>query len=751
MQQASSIERLGVNFIGDLRVRSGLGEAAMATVDAALASGVPIAYRELLTPFDQHDPLAAQYAALPTTSRYSSNLLYYNAESLGSLSDREIRLALNDHYTAGVWFWELAQMPARYGKLLTYLDEMWVASRFVRDAVLDLDADLPVEVIPVPINLTVPAHVSRAEFGIPNGRFVFLFTFAASSHGGRKNPFAVIDAFERAFGRADSRATDHGPLLVIKAHHAAHLSAFRDALAKAVERVGGLLIEDQLTRAQMNALLSCADAYVSLHRSEGFGLGMAESMYLGKPVIGTAYSGNVDFMTNANSYLIDYRLRPITMADHAWFGEGFAQLYEPGVEWAYPDIEQAAACMKRLYEHPQEGRERGARAAEDIRRLCSPTVVGEQIATRLQQIALQRLAHKSISVPGAFTPLGAGVGAGPDVDAETSNRPVLDNRYRTTWYEWYKVRADGDHTRLDRAPLIGPLARILKRTVLLGRLSLLQTTLNQETLERLEWLTTQASLHNRKLRDMQRNSENTAQSSASETKQDQQLSQIQQYVDAQVVHAESRMTTDYQALADRLDALAATVARLDNTAHPERHAAQASQRSLATSNLASVLFARVADRDRAQGLSAADVVDIVRFVGRAVPELAELPVVGLSRQFDHTGEDRGGAVEVLSPIEQRSAFLNGSSSHAAWYHIDLTPGTKDPLPWRHIPDELTPFIYLVVVTPADNPEAVDESSAPPVFRGDLETSERLLSVSIWQEAPAVAFQVASSKQEGHGE
>ncbi len=75
----------------------------------------------------------------------------------------------------------------------------------------------------------------------------------------------------------------------------------------------------------MVALLACADAYVSLHRSEGFGLGMAESMYLGKPVIGTAYSGNVDFMTQENSYLVDYRIKRITMRDHYWFGDSFGR------------------------------------------------------------------------------------------------------------------------------------------------------------------------------------------------------------------------------------------------------------------------------------------------------------------------------------------------------------------------------------------------------------------------------------------
>ncbi len=180
--------------------------------------------------------------------------------------------------------------------------------------------------------------MSRARFGLPEGRFVYLFTFAATSTAARKNPFGVIEAFERAFGHPRGATA---PLLVIKAHHllAHDFDAFRllhKHLLAALARVGGMLLTDHYTRLETNDLMACADCYVSLHRAEGFGLGLAEAMYLGKPAIATNYSGNVDFMTPENSYLVEYRLRKIVLEDHVYndFGQN---IYKPGFLSAVPD------------------------------------------------------------------------------------------------------------------------------------------------------------------------------------------------------------------------------------------------------------------------------------------------------------------------------------------------------------------------------------------------------------------------------
>ncbi len=145
----------------------------------------------------------------------SHNLLYYNADSMSRISDEELERQLGGKYTAAEWFWELSRMPARFTHELERVDEMWVASNFVRESILTA-TQMPVQVIPIPIEFAEPAQVDLRAFGIPDDRYVFLFSFAATSHGERKNPFGLIDAFERAFGHPG----DKGPLLVIKAHHA---------------------------------------------------------------------------------------------------------------------------------------------------------------------------------------------------------------------------------------------------------------------------------------------------------------------------------------------------------------------------------------------------------------------------------------------------------------------------------------------------------------------------------------------------
>jgi glycosyltransferase involved in cell wall biosynthesis len=135
-------------------------------------------------------------------------------------------------------------------------------------------------------------------------------------------------------------------------------------------------------RPQFNDLLRAADSYVSLHRAEGYGLGMAEAMALGKPVIATGYSGNLDYMTPQNSYLVDYVLRSVQKEDHRYRPE-LVDLYYEGLEWAEPDVDIAALFMAQLDEHPDTGRARGAFAAAEIARNLSLEAVGARMVARL--------------------------------------------------------------------------------------------------------------------------------------------------------------------------------------------------------------------------------------------------------------------------------------------------------------------------------------------------------------------------------
>jgi glycosyltransferase involved in cell wall biosynthesis len=200
---------------------------------------------------------------------------------------------------------------------------------------------------------------------------VFLFTFDFLSTIQRKNPAAVIAAFRRAFRRDDAA------LLVIKSINREHDRAGRDSLGRESEGAKVVFMDTHISGAEVNALFASADCYVSLHRSEGLGLGMAHAMYLGKPVIATNYSGNLEFMNSDNSLLVDYAMTELNEDSGP---------YERGTRWAEPKVEHAANLMRWVYEHRVEGEALGARAAADIRRTLDPNTTAAEISQRVREL-----------------------------------------------------------------------------------------------------------------------------------------------------------------------------------------------------------------------------------------------------------------------------------------------------------------------------------------------------------------------------
>lgn len=468
----------GVNFLADLKVSAGLGAAAMSLLDATIQSDVPVAFTEVQHNFwRRNTAVSPRYQALPHGNVYPINILCTNIHELHQVSPADLDQIKGGKYTIASWFWELSEIPDSYLPEFDRVDEIWVSSRYTQDAMLTV-AHVPVHVIPCSVEVKTSPTIDRSVFGIPDERFVFLFSFSAVSCSARKNPWGVIDAFEQAFGNPG----DSGPLLVLKAHHVDLLPEFHALLKAALDRVGGILIEGDYTRQQTNDLLACADAYISLHRAEGFGLGMAESMYLGKPVIGTAYSANTDFMTADNSYLVDYYLRPVTPYDHRYHTECLA-VYEPGQIWAEPDIQHAAFWMRHIYENQDEARERGRRAAVDIRRYCSPEAVGKLVEKRLIEIERQN---------------PAGVGASYMRSQAKIAQAQAQERY-THWANQFTEIEAPPSTEKKLGKAIAPLiersaqmrffARTYKRVRWLGHLLKNQHELNRANAEAIRTLT----------------------------------------------------------------------------------------------------------------------------------------------------------------------------------------------------------------------------------------------------------------------
>ena len=242
-------------------------------------------------------------------------------------------------------------------------------------------APVPVTHVPTPVSVTPAAPADRAALGLPEG-FVFLFLFDFHSVARRKNPLGLVDAFLRAFPDAGE-----GAALVLKSINGdQHPDALR-ALRRAAEDHPHVHVQDRYVSApDRTRLMQSSDAYVSLHRSEGFGMTMAEAMLLGKPVIATGYSGNLDFMTRENAYLVDHALVPV--------GEG-AGPYPPDAVWAEPDLDHAAACLRSVFTDREEAARRAARGRADVARVHGPEAAGAELLRHL------RAAHARAGGSGA--------------------------------------------------------------------------------------------------------------------------------------------------------------------------------------------------------------------------------------------------------------------------------------------------------------------------------------------------------------
>lgn len=361
----------GVNVVGFLRGELGIGESARLLVSALAAAGVPYATRSV----DRHltSRQRASGAASPQpTHAFDTTILCVNADLTPAIA-ASVPDLLERTYRIGMWYWEVEDFPASQHGGFAAVDEVWVATDFVREAI-GRHAPVPVRTItpPLPQRRPLLAGIDRAALGVPDA-FTFLFVFDYLSTFERKNPLGVVDAFSQAF------APGEGPVLVLKSINADRRPAQAERLRLAVAgRTDIVLLEDYLSADERDALVALCDCYVSLHRSEGLGLTMAEAMAWGKPTIATGYSGNLQFMTGQNSYLVPWRPTAVPPG---------AEPYPQGSVWAEPDIGAAAALLRRVVDDPESAAATGARAAADIATLHSAEVAGVAVAARLTDLA----------------------------------------------------------------------------------------------------------------------------------------------------------------------------------------------------------------------------------------------------------------------------------------------------------------------------------------------------------------------------
>lgn len=399
----------GLEIVGYLRTESGVGQAARLLARGMEHSAVPTSTLiESSSPSRQRDPFgASKDSSLIPDEAFDCAVLCVNADSVASVRRRLGRDYFRGRHVVGLWFWEVETFPPFLHSAFQEVDEVWVATEFVRKAVSSVTS-VPVHVIPLPFGVSQPApFLDRHKVGVPDG-FFFLFNFDFHSVFRRKNPIGVIEAFKAAFREGE------GPSLVIKAINGeAHTTDLEHLRHVARNRKDIIILSGYLDAATNQALTAACDCYVSLHRSEGLGLTMAEAMVQQKPVIATGYSGNVDFMNDGNSYLCRYNLTAVGPGSHP---------YPAKAHWAEPDLHHAAELMQRVYTRREEAMEKGRIAAAELAEYFNQAQCAAAVADRLEALRSPESGRKkeTLMEEEAFSPRSASVKS----LRKESNRPL---------------------------------------------------------------------------------------------------------------------------------------------------------------------------------------------------------------------------------------------------------------------------------------------------------------------------------------
>jgi glycosyltransferase involved in cell wall biosynthesis len=362
---------MGINVCGFLKGEYGVGESSRAFYHAVKETGLPSAAINIQSGDQRNsDDSAGEFSE---RNPYSVNLMTFSFDYARRFYRDRGKRFFESKKNVALWYWELESFPPRWHSAFDYYDEIWVASEFCRTALAAV-SPIPIHKMTYPLYLGSPAQPDRARFSLCEDDYVFLFSFDFLSTLARKNPLGLITAFRDAF-RPDDDVT-----LVLKSINSGHDPDGKRLVQLAIEGLKVKWIDDHLSGVEMRSLFASADAYVSLHRSEGLGLGMAQAMSLGKPVIATGYSGNLEFMNEGNSLLVKYDQIEL---DRDYGSVTKPSAYEKGSFWAEPDLAHAAEQMRRLFENRDRGAEVGARGCEEIRAALDPARTVLEIVERV--------------------------------------------------------------------------------------------------------------------------------------------------------------------------------------------------------------------------------------------------------------------------------------------------------------------------------------------------------------------------------
>ncbi|MCL2087947.1 MAG: glycosyltransferase [Oscillospiraceae bacterium] len=354
----------GVNLYGYFSMGFGLGQGVRLVSGALKTAGIDYGTVDYGKGVLQDQPPA-----------YNTNIIHINPDRFYDaclkLGDR-----FKDRYNIGFWLWELPEIPTDWVPFLSCVHEIWTPSRFTQNA-FARSSPVPVRLMPYGIEIITEKRYGRDYFNLPADTFLYLCMYDVSSTSMRKNPMGTIDAFKKSF---PPECRDVGIVVKINCPNQKERKKEIQQIKNALKGYSNLfIIEEHLSKTGIYSLIEVCDVFVSMHRSEGFGLVMAEAMYLGTPAIATNWSANTDFMTNENSCPVDYKLTGITKT---------CNLYQKGQLWAEPDTSHCAEYMRRLFEDRDYYNDIKSAARNYIKTELTPAKSGTAMTARLKDIGL---------------------------------------------------------------------------------------------------------------------------------------------------------------------------------------------------------------------------------------------------------------------------------------------------------------------------------------------------------------------------
>lgn len=364
----AGVAGFGINVVGHVSGNLGLGVLARHVLDLLLSRGLPVSILDIDPRLGRggHD---RRFDGLTVESvndlQFPITLLILPPNStVEFIRDRRNRdlLFRPDGLNAVLINWEQRVVPLEWVMVLGGLDVIVAPSGFTREVFQEAIPDVPVISTKVPLRLPESVRRDRASFGLHPDRVWFGSSFEPHSDPARKNPLAVLEAFQRAL--PDRR--DVG--LIFKLNNATVNGLVHprvEELRARARRDGRIvLLEQTLDYRAVLSLYASLDVFVSLHRSEGIGLGLMEAMALGKPVVATGWSGNMSFMDRSNACLVSYDLVPVRSDVDVYRQD----VLGPDAVWADPSLTNAAEWMRTLVERPDVLVSIGTRAQEAMRR-----------------------------------------------------------------------------------------------------------------------------------------------------------------------------------------------------------------------------------------------------------------------------------------------------------------------------------------------------------------------------------------------